>query len=185
MKISSTRRGALLSALLSPLLLLISGRATEASPTRPVRRWRKLAPGDVFRAGDVGCEINPATAAGLLLYGGASGEGFYVRPASSWMVGIRLETLSSPDPSKFFWWRTETFENAPPEKILWKSLGEEPLELGDFFCTCDPNGIELHGKGGGWGHNIQLQAAHPMCFGTPANRVPVGSGGFWRPVGFA
>jgi len=67
-------------------------------------------------------------------------------------------------------------------KIKWIKLNEETLSPGDFWACMDndPNEPQQQGTPG---YNLQMQAIHPTRIGQVAKDIPLGNGGFWRPVG--
>ncbi len=65
-------------------------------------------------------------------------------------------------------------------KVAWKRLKDEPAGPGDFWASNDPNQLERQADNN---YNLQMQAVHNSYYGTPAGKIGINSGGFWRPIG--
>jgi hypothetical protein len=50
-----------------------------------------------------------------------------------------------------------------------------------MWASNDPNQPER--QAGDYDYNLQMQAVHNGYYGTPAKKIGIGNGGFWRPVG--
>ena len=66
------------------------------------------------------------------------------------------------------------------QRVQWVKLKEEPVGVGDFWASYDPNTPERQAESG---FNLQLQAVHPSYYGVPAKKIGIGNGSFWRPIG--
>lgn len=66
------------------------------------------------------------------------------------------------------------------KKVVWVRLTNEPVGVGDFWASTDPNTPERQGENT---YNLQMQAAHPNNYGVAADKIGRGNGDYWRPHG--